>query len=127
MHPPLSRQFWQDKLSNPNRLDKQPAGQQRPRNVNLSRFNIGPKLWFKEILDFKVCPSPKTEAPASLKALPGAGDRDMLGQILLLAPRLKTSVVVVDLIEEPAHYWSNQPAPLAQLESGAPSDRVSVV
>ena len=104
----------------------QPAGQQWPRNVNLSRFNIGPKLWFKEILDFKVCLSPKTEAPASLKALPGAGDRDVLGQILLLAPRLKTSVVV-DLIEEPAPHWSNQPAPLAQLESGAQSDRVSVV
>ena len=104
MHPPLSRQFWQDYPSHPDRLDKQPAGQQRPRNVNLSRFNIGPKLWFKEILDVKVCPSPKTEAPATLKALPGAGDRDVVGQILLLAPRLKTSVVV-DLIEEPASHW----------------------
>ena len=40
------------------------------------------------ILDFKVCPSPMAEAPATLKALPGAGDRDVLGQILLLAPML---------------------------------------
>ena len=67
------------------------------------------------------------EAPATLKALPGAGDRDVLGQILLLAPRLKTSVVVVDLIEEPAHHWPKPPAPLAQLDLGAPSDRMSVV